>query len=27
VALSFALSVYVLNHAMHSAPYNETVYS
>ena len=27
VALSFALSVYVLNQAMHSAPYNETVYS
>lgn len=27
VALSFALSVYALNHAMHSAPYNETVYS
>lgn len=27
VALSFALSFYVLNHAMHSAPYNETVYS
>jgi NADH-quinone oxidoreductase subunit L len=28
VALSFALSVYVLNHAMHnSAAYNETVYS
>jgi NADH-quinone oxidoreductase subunit L len=27
VAFSFALSVYVLNHAMHSEPYNETVYS
>ncbi len=27
VALSFALSVVVLNDAMHSAPYNETVYS
>lgn len=27
VALSFALSAYVLNQSMHSAPYNETVYS
>ncbi len=27
VAASFALSLYVLNHAMVSAPYNETVYS
>jgi len=27
VAVSFALSAYVLNHAMTSAPYNETVYS
>lgn len=27
VAISFALSVYVLNHAMSSTPYNETVYS
>lgn len=27
VALSFALSLYVLNQSMHTAPYNETVYS
>ncbi len=27
VAASFALSLYVLNHAMTNAPYNETVYS